>query len=236
MSNNNMNPSKEITHKRTIQNISKYPTQGKTRIESLNERINIALETIKNIYDESQLEKISQKYQNKKSEDKTVTIDLEKIANTVAFKEGPENLKQIKIPGQSNEEVNDIDEIELDSPFIKRMQFIISELTNLKTNSNINEELLNKEVAQLPSRSLIELALSKTKLRKKQEKLIKSDEDKNSYVKRLENEVVEQRMILEDLKKNEGEHLLKISTLEDQIRILKSKVFGYDISKNMNII
>ena len=34
-----------------------------------------------------------------------------------------------------------------------------------------------------------------------------------------------------EIKKSENEHLLKISAYEDQIRILKSKVFGYDISK-----
>ena len=49
--------------------------------------------------------------------------------------------------------------------------------------------------------------------------------------KKLENEIVNQRISLEEIKKAENEHLLKISAYEDQIRILKSKVFGYDISK-----
>ena len=35
--------------------------RGKTRIESLKERIDVAFETLRNIYDESKLEKISQK-------------------------------------------------------------------------------------------------------------------------------------------------------------------------------
>ena len=226
MSNNNTGISQNSNHKRSIQNKSQFVTQGKTRIESLNDRINIAIETIKNIYDATQLEKIS-----KKKSDKTVTIDLEKIANTVVSKDGPENLKTIKIPGENSESENLLSQIEIDSPFIKRMQFIINEITNLKTNSNINEEALNNEVSSLPNRGLIELSLSKTKLNKKQEKLLKNDDDKNAYIKRLENEIVNQRISLEDLKKSEGENLLKISTLEDQIRILKSKVFGYDISK-----
>ena len=36
---------------------------------------------------------------------------------------------------------------------------------------------------------------------------------------------------MEKIKKNESENMIKISSLEDQIRILKSKVFGYDIGK-----
>jgi hypothetical protein len=124
-----------------------------------------------------------------------------------------------------------IEEIEVSSPFIRRMQFIINELNQLKANSNIDENELDQEVAALPKKGLIELSLSKNILLRKHRKLIKEDDDKNNYVKKLEDEVVNQRLALEDLKKAEGEHLLQISTLEDQIRILKSKVFGYDISK-----
>jgi hypothetical protein len=36
---------------------------------------------------------------------------------------------------------------------------------------------------------------------------------------------------MENLKKNQNENMVVISTLEDQIRILKSKVFGFDIAK-----
>ena len=61
MSNNNTGISQNSNHKRSIQNKSQFVTQGKTRIESLNDRINIAIETIKNIYDATQLEKISKK-------------------------------------------------------------------------------------------------------------------------------------------------------------------------------
>ena len=81
MSNNNTGISQNSNHKRSIQNKSQFVTHGKTRIESLNDRINVAIETIKNIYDATQLEKISKK------NDKTVTIDLKKIANTVVSKE-----------------------------------------------------------------------------------------------------------------------------------------------------
>ena len=211
--------------------------RGKTRIESLKNRIDIAFETLKNIYDESKLEKISQQKKEQKkitSEVKTIQYDLEEVANKIVSKEGEPNLKTLDtiINKENLEESSQKgQDIEVVSPFVRRMQFIINELNQLKTNSNIDENELDKEVSELPKRGLIELSLSKIKLNRKHEKLINSDKDKNEYVKKLENEIVTQRLSLEELKKAEGEHLLQISTLEDQIRILKSKVFGYDISK-----
>ena len=210
--------------------------QGKTRIQSLKERIDIAFETLRNIYDESKLEKINQKkqQQSQKSGSKTITYDLEEVANKIVSKDGEVNLKTLKIPGIENSELGEssqIEDIEVVSPFVRRMQFIINELNQLKVNSNIDEGELDREVASLPKSGLIELSLSKNKLYRKHQTLIENEENKNNYVKKLENEIVEQRLALEDLKKAEGEHLLQISTLEDQIRILKTKVFGYDIAK-----
>ena len=222
--------SKNITAKKNFQG-------GKTRIQSLKDRIDIAFETLRNLYDESKLEKISQKKKEQKkitSEVKTIQYDLEEVANKIVSKEGEPNLKTLDtiINKENLEESSQKgQDIEVVSPFVRRMQFIINELNQLKTNSNIDENELDKEVSELPKRGLIELSLSKIKLNRKHEKLINSDKDKNEYVKKLENEIVTQRLSLEELKKAEGEHLLQISTLEDQIRILKSKVFGYDISK-----
>ena len=111
------------------------------------------------------------------------------------------------------------------------MQFIIKELNQLKQNSNIDEGELDKEVAELPKNGLMILSLSKNKLIHQHQKIKDSQQEKNNYIKKLENEIVNQRIALEDIKKAENEHLLKISAYEDQIRILKSKVFGYDIAK-----
>ena len=44
-----------------IRNKGEFLQKGKTRIQSLKERIDVAFETLRNIYDESKLEKISQK-------------------------------------------------------------------------------------------------------------------------------------------------------------------------------
>ncbi len=212
--------------------------RGKTRIQSLKDRIDIAYETLRNLYDDSKLEKINQKAKEQKkkiSTTKEIQYDLEEVANKIVSKEGDVNLKTVKIPGQETySEVGESqagEDIEIISPFMRRMQNIIKELNLLKDTSNIDEAEIDKEVATLPNRGLIELSLSKTILKRKNEKAIKSTEERNNYIKKLENEVVEQRISLEELKKAEGEHLLQISTLQDQIRILKTKVFGYDIAK-----
>ena len=215
--------------------------KGKTRIESLKDRIDIAFETLRNIYDESKLEKISQKSEEQKKSSKVVTktiqYDLEEVANKIVSKEGEVNMKTLKY--QENENIPDVGEsqalekedIEIVNPFVRRLQFIINELNKLKTNSNIDENELDKEVDLLPKRALIEMCLSKAKLVKQEEIKKQSEIEKEEYIKKLENEIVNQRLSLEKLTKADGEHLLQISTLQDQIRILKSKTFGYDIAK-----
>jgi len=228
--------SKNITEKKKFE-------VGKTRIQSLKDRIDIAFETLKNLYDESKLEKISQKgsSSNKRpSKTKLIQYDLEEVANKIVSKEGTVNLKTLEqklIPSEENnvEETQsnqlNTQDIEVNSPFIKRMQFILNELTQLKDRSAVDEGTLDQEVANLPRNGLITLSLSKNKLKKQHQKLLESQQEKNDYIKKLENEIVNQRISLEEIKKAENEHLLKISAYEDQIRILKSKVFGYDISK-----
>jgi hypothetical protein len=217
-----------------------FMKKGKTRIQSLKDRIDIAFETLRNIYDESKLEKISQKSKEPKqrpSGTKTIQYDLEEVANKIVNKEGDVNLKTLNIKLKDNPEEGEsggqeaINDIEVVSPFVRRMQFIINELNQLKTNSNIDETELDREVDSLPNRGLIELSLSKTKLYREEEIRKKAEQEKNDYIKKLENEIVKQRISLEEIKKAENEHLLKISAYEDQIRVLKSKVFGYDISK-----
>ena len=212
--------------------------KGKTRIQALKDRIDIAFETLRNIYDESKLEKINKRNDKKQktSASKTIQYDLEEVANQIVSKEGEVNMKTLQVKGNdNNSEVAESSEnavgVEVVNPFVRRMQVVINELNQSKVKLEIDEGELNKEVASLPKRGLIELSLSKHLLYKKHEKMMNSDNEKNNYVKKLENEIVNQRLSLEDLKKAESEHLLQISTLEDQIRILKSKVFGYDIAK-----
>ena len=229
--------SRNITEKKNF-------TGGKTRIQSLQDRIDIAFETLKNIYDQSKLEKMSQNSsssKNRPSQIKKIQYDLEEVANKIVSKEGAVNLKTIEQKIISSEENNVTEsenktqeknqEIEISSPFILRMQFILNELNQLKLNSKIKEADVNACVAELPKNGLMILAISKNKLKHEHQNLKNKDNEKNNYIKKLETEIVNQRIELEEIKKSDNEHLLKISAYEDQIRILKSKVFGYDIAK-----
>ena len=229
--------SRNITEKKNF-------TGGKTRIQSLQDRIDIAFETLKNIYDQSKLEKMSQNSsssKNRPSQIKKLQYDLEEVANKIVSKEGAINLKTIEQKIISPEEKNVTEsenktqeknqEIEISSPFILRMQFILNELNQLKLNSKIKEADVNACVAELPKNGLMILAISKNKLKHEHQNLKNKDNEKNNYIKKLETEIVNQRIELEEIKKSDNEHLLKISAYEDQIRILKSKVFGYDIAK-----
>ena len=74
---------------------------------------------------------------------------------------------------ESKEQLN-TKEIEINSPFINRMQFILNELNQLKNNSTINEGELDKEVSNLPKDGLIILSLSKNKLKIQHQKLLDS--------------------------------------------------------------
>ena len=157
--------SKNITEKNKFEG-------GKTRIQSLKDRIDIAFETLRNLYDESKLEKINKK-EKRPSKTKIIQYDLEEVANKIVSKEGTVNLKTLEAKimptdenniEESKEQLN-TKEIEINSPFINRMQFILNELNQLKNNSTINEGELDKEVTNLPKDGLIILSLSKNKLK-----------------------------------------------------------------------
>jgi hypothetical protein len=81
---------------------------------------------------------------------------------------------------------------------------------------------------------MLELSLSDFKIKKQCELLKKELDDKNNYIKSLENEIVSQRVINTNLKKSESEYLLKISALEDEIRVMKMKLLGYNTSEQYN--
>ena len=178
--------SKNITEKNKFEG-------GKTRIQSLKDRIDTAFETLRNLYDESKLEKIGKKSQ-RPSKTKLIQYDLEEVANKIVSKEGTVNLKtleaKLETTGENNLEESreqlSPKEIEINSPFINRMQFILKELNQLKNNSIINEGELDQEVSKLPKDGFIILSLSKNKLKIQHQKLIDSQQENSDYVKKLE--------------------------------------------------
>ena len=102
------------------------------------------------------------------------------------------------------------------------------ELKKLKEKSLIKEEDINEEITtELPKRSILEISLSDIKNKKNCKVLEKKLVEKDKYIKQLEKEIYNQRKENIKLKKSENECLLKISTLEDELRVLKNKFMQY---------
>lgn len=248
---------------------------GKSRIDSLNDRIQSANESINIILENPNkkvlnIEKIQtkpiqenaappqtepqpQKLLNEIISDennKSIQVGLDDNNNNIENKneipEKQEEKKENNNENMENKEINTSDkkevqenkEIEdnngIDIPFIKKTKFLINELKKLKEKSPINEEIISNEVSNLPKRAMLELSLSDYKVKKKYELLKKELEDKNNYIKKLENEIVNQRIENTNLKKSENEHLLKISALEDELRVMKVKLLGYNTTPQYN--
>ena len=179
----------------------------KTRMESLDDRIKDA-ETFLNSLLPKEKKEEETKVENEEEEKKNETNKEEEKTEKLT-----ENTKS------SNTQ-----------KFISKMQKMIEELEKLK-NKSADPSEIQTEISNLPSYSLIQLSFSKVSVKKQYEKQKIESNEKDNYIKRLEEEVVKGRLDMEKIKKNESENMIKISSLEDQIRILKSKVFGYDIGK-----
>ena len=141
------------------------------------------------------------------------------------------NNNNITLPTDKKDDIVNID---IDIPFIKRTKNLLNELKKLKEKGQVKEDDINNEVSELPKRAMLEMSLSDFKIKKKCELLQKELEDKNNYIKALENEIVNQRTVNTNLKKSEGEYLLKISALEDELRVMKMKLLGYNTSEQYN--
>ena len=248
---------------------------GKSRIDSLNDRIQSANEQINTILEKPNkevlnIEKIQAKPKQENTQssqpnpqpqkllndiisdenNKSIQVGLDDINNNIENKnENQENQEVNKENNNENIENKDINtsdknnvqekkEIEenndIDIPFIKKTKLLLNELKKLKEKNGINEEDVNNEVSNLPKRAMLELSLSDFKVKKKCELLKKELDDKNNYIKKLENEIVNQRTENNNLKKSENEHLLKISALEDELRVMKMKLLGYNTSPQYN--
>ena len=248
---------------------------GKSRIDSLNDRIQSANEQINTILENPNKEVLNlAKIQTKSKKEnvassqqepqpqkllkdivsdennKSVQVGLDDNNNNIENKNenkenqevnkenNNENIENQDINASGKNEVKEKKEIEenneLDIPFIKKTKLLINELKKLKEKNGISEENVINEVSNLEKRAMLELSLSDYKVKKKCELLKKELEDKNNYIKKLENEIVNQRTENTNLKKSENEHLLKISALEDELRVMKVKLLGYKTSPQYN--
>ena len=260
----------------TKSHIIKYSSvSGKSRVDSLMDRIQSANDQINSIL-ENPNPKITQNKNNEKipqlpsstkesennsssqpqkllneiisdENNKSIQVGLDDNANNNENQANNENKENNENNGSAGNQENNNNNITLsidkkdnivnngiDIPFIKRTKNLLNELKKLKEKGQGKEDDINNEVSELPKRAMLEMSLSDFKIKKKCELLQKELEDKNNYIKALENEIVNQRTVNTNLKKSEGEYLLKISALEDELRVMKMKLLGYNTSEQYN--
>jgi hypothetical protein len=247
--------------------------QGKTRVESLldriqsaNKEINLILETNDEMKIKEKKEKINitnqeeplttlkEKIIEDNTNNKSVQVGLDENnkneennkenQESQENQENQENQNQETIDNQEstnkkeeepkNVSINKLENLDIDIPFIKKTKSILNEIKKLKEKGEIGEEEINNEIKELPKRAMVEMSLSDFKIKKKYNEIKKQMKEKNEYIKKLENEIVEQRILTNKLKKSEGEYLLKISALEDELRVMNLKLLGYNTSEHYN--
>ena len=227
--------------------------QGKTRVESLVDRIQSVDKEISTILETTQIPKNLEKTEkntistekDKKEipleyDNKSVQVGMEDINNEEINNEKVEKneIKENTTPNNNNinpEEPKKIEKnFDIEIPFIKKTKLLLNELKKLKEGGDIKEDEINNEITELPKRAILEMSLSDLKIKKKYESIKKELDKKNEYIKKLETEIVKQRLINSDLKKSESENLVKISALEDELRVMKLKFLGYNTSEEYN--
>ena len=227
--------------------------QGKTRVESLVDRIQSVDKEISTILETTQIPKNLEKTEkntistekDKKEipleyDNKSVQVGMEDINNEEINNEKVEKneIKENTTPNNNNinpEKPKKIEKnFDIEIPFIKKTKLLLNELKKLKEGGDIKEDEINNKITELPKRALLEMSLSDLKIKKKYESIKKELDKKNEYIKKLETEIVKQRLINSDLKKSESENLVKISALEDELRVMKLKFLGYNTSEEYN--
>ena len=175
-------------------------------IENKNENHHIETNIENNNFENNSI--ANNNIENRENQNKNENTNIEK-------KEEKEQIQSIE------EKRNEPD---IDIPFLKRTKLLLLELKKLKEKSLIKEEAINNEiVTELPKRSILEISLSDIKSKKKCEILNKKLIEKDKMIKELESELFNQRQENIKLKRSENEYILKISALEDELRVFKSK-------------
>jgi len=186
-----------------------------------------------NITNDEENDNNSNNNNNNSKKDIAKANESEKNINTIDKKDKSEvkqnSIKNIKknskIIKNNYKELKD-NEKEIILPFVHKIKNLINKLNEIKNNSNISEDDINGEISLLPDRSLIELSLVKFKLTKKYE-FIKELYDKQSKeLSKLIEENISQRNLIEEYKKAELENNNKINNLNNEIKILKTKLYN----------
>ena len=158
---------------------------------------------------------------NKENNNENIITSMENIE----LKENQEKKEENIIKTEAKKSIKE----EIDVPFIKRTKLLLMELEKLKEKSSlIKEDQINKEIiTELPKRSLLEISRTQIKSKKTCEILQKKLIEKEKYIKAIESELYKQQKENMRLRKSENDYLLKISALEDELRIIKNKFISY---------
>ena len=108
--------------------------------------------------------------------------------------------------------------------FINKIEKMLTEINLEKDKSKLNNEKIDEIISLMPEKGLNDISFSKQDVKKEKKKLKLIEEDKINYRKKLEDKIVNQRLEIEKIKKEESETLTKISRLEDEIRLLKEGI------------
>ena len=108
--------------------------------------------------------------------------------------------------------------------FINKIEKMIKEINLEKDKLKLNNEKIDEIISLMPEKGLNDISFSKQDVKKEKKKLKLIEEDKINYRKKLEDKIVNQRLEIEKIKKEESETLTKISRLEDEIRLLKEGI------------
>jgi hypothetical protein len=122
---------------------------------------------------------------------------------------------------------------------IEKLEKTLQELKEIKQNIIETEEKdqhhVEKELNKISHESLLILNNEKVKIINENEKLKHTHKEREDYIKKLEDEIHRKNLEIEIRKKKESELLETNAVLEDNVKVLKSKAYGYDISKKFEI-
>ena len=250
-----LNENNSKKNKKKVENKENEQTEGnennKEKNKDSSEEINDTQDDKTNITNGEENDNDNNNNSNNNQKDIVKVNESEKNIETIDKKDKSEvkinsitNIKKNnKIINNNYEELKG-NEKETILPFVHKIKDIINKLNEIKINSNISEDDINDEISLLPDRSLIELSMIKFKLTKKYEAIKELYDNQSKELSKLIEENISQRNIIEEYKKAELENNNKIDNLNNEIKILKTKLsncyqeienYQKQLKKNNNI-
>jgi chromosome segregation ATPase len=118
---------------------------------------------------------------------------------------------------------------------ITKLSNVVSVLNDMKTEleeiQKLEEEQIDSEITNIKRESLLIINIEKIKIIEEREKLKKELEDYKSNLSKLQSDLNDKECQIEE-ERQKNKKLEEINSIHsDNINVLKSKAFGYDIAK-----